>query len=543
MAIDLTLYKGINPNTANSVYYYLATQSAYDTFIDGNSYKVATITLQDYRINSEVLEVKITETFTETIASTITYARYSRNGLNKYYNVHDYTIQSGYVIFNVTLDTWATYVYSATINLLNVKRCNRNIGIGLYDPIRSTKNESKEFIAITGRTSDATSLGTNSRFDYQYLNLILAIKHNVYEAGDGTTIAHLDLVGINLKYYKDYLLTLAIIDPDLYDLINAKNPLDLILDFINGVYANHDTGANYDFLTNIVGAWIVEDLVPVVASAETVKANLKSKVTIGFSEVTIPMFLVNYRKKPSEYVRTLTFSNLSPNYEYYVGTANNGLKLTRTTESSITVNIKYIIETDSLKVLASQGDNETDITSAFAFNISTVDGDVRYYARLLNAIQSGLSFASKGIGTVASAYGGNYAGAVLGGFGMAQQLLDLEQKQYTARIGQVIKGGDGMTSYYFSNIGNYLRNPYMLTKYESIDNEVLQAQRNGAEFKIHDTTIASIITSNLLGTASPSTTDELVLQATARVTGVPTDAVNAITNLLGAGIRIVCALT
>ena len=74
----LYLYKKETPNTDK--FYYFTYTSQYKTALNTNL--VGSITLDSYRINANTIKVKLSETITEAVADTLTYAIDERTDAN-----------------------------------------------------------------------------------------------------------------------------------------------------------------------------------------------------------------------------------------------------------------------------------------------------------------------------------------------------------------------------------------------------------------------------------------------------------------------------
>ena len=547
----LHLYKNITPNTDDR-HYYFTTPTQYKNAIA--SKLVKSVALDNYRINTNVIKVALDNTLTEAIADTLTYAideRVENNAITYFraYHVNRITIQSGYVILYCSVDNWASYLYKASISNLNVTRCNRNIGTGLLDTIQGTKgNGTRTYCATTG-TSDGPSI-SNQLIARNKVYIVFALKYNI-EQNNAGSVSKIGLYAFNIqdlvtRLYNANKETISDSDSDAEKARKQAhnfnwsivNPIEVALDVVSGIYGIVGTnmwGGSGTLNAVVIGAWFMDSIIYTSSNLDVkTKAHWEN-----FYDVT----LTPYEVARVETLKTLTITN-DFEKQLYVGTMQNGLKLQRTTEATISVCIKMIPSNDKLKVIAYQGDTQQDITDAFSTTIGITDGDVTAERQVLEVVQNSIKFIGAGLTMAKGVASGNGLALAMGVQGFANTLAgSLERSQH---IGNMVSGGDGALAYYriftgqdydnpTNNLSTPVTNPYVINAYESINNEKANVRLIGAKFS-ELTTFASVFSASLMGTGSITDT---YIQATCNVDNIPTDASDVIKAKLSSGIYLV----
>lgn len=501
----LYLYKNETPN-ADDKYLYFTTPAQYKTALSANL--VESITLDNYRINTNTIKVKLNETLTEAVADTITYAideRVSGSTTTYFrcYQVNSIMIQSGYVILNCVIDLWASYLYKASISNIIVNKCNRNIGTGLYDTIRGTQNETATF--IDGNTIEPEKVSIVFTLNYN-------VKQNVLNSNSTTK-----LFAIDVKTLK----TLAENYPN-------ASALDIAIAFVSGIVGVAATGWGMQTYNDaqVLSAWLVDNTYLLTNSSDYVSVHSVNEYmdTNGVNQNV-------YAVIPYILDKTITLT-LNPNYEYYVGTRQNGLKLQRTTATNVSVKYRYIYTQSDVKVLVLQGNNMQDITEAFSVDLTINQGNV-----------TGVKAVAKTMGIFLNTFAGMYGiatgkptAAVLGISNLAKSTFN-EAADISG--GKFVNGGDGYNTFYqiiSIGVNATLHNPYCVVTYESIIDEEANARHNGAYYNVVVASIANIFNASLIG-ADASFNDTYVM-ASLHVDNIPNEASDLITQKFASGIYL-----
>ena len=160
--MKLLLYKYISPNSNDNAHFVFDTPLQYISAFQGNLCKE--VEIDNYRINANVIKVNLNGTIARDYEA-ITYAIEYDEATNfmRCFFVEDFNAQSGFVTFNCKIDYWGTYISKASMYDFVVTRCNRNIGLGVYDDITATNGEmqSTEAWQQSGATGWGGILDTN----------------------------------------------------------------------------------------------------------------------------------------------------------------------------------------------------------------------------------------------------------------------------------------------------------------------------------------------------------------------------------------------
>lgn len=516
---NLLLYAGITPN-ANNKHYLYNDIATFKTALQ--SYLLKSVTLDNYRINSTVIKVKIDETITTANYKNVTYAINEND--NVCYIVKSGILQSGFVIYDCDVDYWGTYIAQASFSHINVLRCNRNIDIGIYDNIKATKNNVQtrfdipdgEFVVDTSTTPP-----TEYRQYYKLENLFIVfcmtynVEQNVWGGTSATGMYAMRLSDILSKYKTD--------NPSI---TFPPNVLEIARAWVGGIYGVSATNG-YGFATHndakITKAYILSsDLIYATTSFTVVSVLSKSMYgDYGNNNPLTVWEVVNLN-----IFKDFTI-NINPNFNYYVGTINKGLKVTRDTSGSTLIRYQSIVNNNDIQVIVKQGDNQQDITSEFEIDLTYNEGDVTNLAGIKSALKMGLST----IGTVAS---GNYLSA---GLNVAGGVVDMIG---THHYGQQVGNGDAITTFYRAgnaNLGLCCVYPYGYTTCESTTDEQVNARNKGAYYDCYVSTLASIFTYTFIGTGTNN--DATYIQARVNVDNIPQQAITEITTRLNKGVYMV----
>ena len=524
------------PNN-NNLHYLFTTLAKYKTAL--TSYLVKSVTLDNYRINTNIIKVKIDENLTEANAYDLTYAIDERINFFRCYHVNRVTIQSGYVILNCSVDYWASYLLKAQFSNVNVLRCNRRVGIGMLDELDGTYgNAIRSYCAVSGYSSGSN----NELYDRSKVYIVFALKYNIDQNNAGS-VSRIGLYALNLKDLVTALYDAqSDSDPDkkYYSIVN---PVELAIDFVSGIYGivgSNMWGGSGTLNACVIGAWF-SDSVSVISASNI---EIKSKAHWhNFDDVTI----TPYEVIKNEVTKTLTITN-DFNKQFYVGTKQNGLKLKRTTEATISVCIKTIPSADKLTIIAYQGDMQQEITDAFSVVVGTTDGDITAERQIIDVVQNSVRAIGGAIALGKGIASGNGFATALGVTNLAGGLADEIGKGRSNHIGNMVKGGDGALAYYrvftgqdfdnpTNNLNTPITNPYVINAFASINDEDVNVRLYGAKFSEKVTSLVSVFSSTLMGTGA--LTDYTYLQANALVDGIPTDASDVIKAKLQQGINLI----
>ena len=476
----LYLYQGVNPNTARGTYYYF---TSVQNYINALPAPVQTMNENDYRYTGGDIRIAL-----QTVANAkkITYARISNAAGEWFYHVVSVNYISGYAVFSLMPDLWATYLADADISEIVATRCNRAIGGGTYDDIELTVSRS-----VTALSDEVPALS------------IVA----VVAVATGTSSI---LVNNSATYLGLYEFEFAKLEPP-----EGVSIFDYAVSIIAGIYSADATFG--DLPAAVLKAYIVpHSVLGVRAGAKIPGFNSKSiygdKSLTPEAEIAPLSSLVSFDL------------SIDPNYEYIVGTALDGMRVPRTVEKQ-TVFYTYTTKQDGITVTVRIGDDVRDITNQFAVGITSNDGNYTTQERIAGAL--GL------IGNIASgafqiAAGGS--GVVTGALAIGSSLNNIAKPgrpSYSA-------GGDGLNT--FRLLSGAVANPYKVQTFQSARNEGARARLYGAKCATPLDSISDAFTPDLIGTG---TLTETFLACDCKVQGVPNDAQETIAQALSDGVHMV----
>lgn len=526
----ITLYKKFTPNTENAVHYLFEYVNDYINKISPNL--VVTYDIENYRINRNVLMIKFDNYINAKNYDDITYIcdNFDENGYQRFYFVENCYQQSGYAFYNLSIDYWASYIYRARIDNIHVKRCNRNIATGVYRDDFITKTNLNEWLPINGTTSGSN----NKRFDVNKASIVFCMSYNIESTNTGS-IDTTQLFAINLKDLKE---NYCYYRPDgtereqneKLELSQTTNAVDYAIAVVGGIYGVSAWGPIKD--TNdakVTQAWIVDNTL--LLTTENLVEGIKTRNL--YDGRTLNNTLVK-AVVPSNLSRYFSL-NLDKNYNYYVGTQGKGLKIKKLS-STTQVQYNVIVGQSDLKVIIKQGDNQMDITDAFAVQLTLNAGEITGLRAIVSTMQHSYQEVARFM-TLQN----NKDATKLDYAGLAVDYAGGFQNKF---VGTLIGSGDGYLNFrnlissgfstdYNENINFPVYNPYALTKCQSIENEDEIVALQGITFDCYITDLSYIFNYNLL-----TETNSTFLQCDCNVTNTILDACNLIKTKLASGIFI-----
>lgn len=540
------LYKEITPNKDNFNVNYFKDFSKYLTFL--NTYLVKTISNDKYTINTNILRLKIDETLTAGILDTITYIVNVEGDYKRCYYVNSFNYQSGYAVFTLSIDTWATYIYKASFKNIRLIESTGLFKVGVlpHDEILPYRYKDLQVNFLNSQPYIAY-LDNSQEIANNEVYIVFSMKYNIYQTQDGA-VSKIGLFAITVRDIKTAFVNAGTSDANKLSL-SKVNDLEVVARVISGIYGIGSGGA---LKCEVINAWLLpSSLVNFnqyynqTIYCRTGTEYNSNNITINVKSIFANISFVTYRIGNR-------FINYNPRLLNIFGTKGLGLQLINTENPTtyFKVNLSY----ETINIVAGQGNNEKDITSAFAIAITHNSGDIspqRNMATALNKIVSLLSGTVGLAGGIAGAVAGNPLALLGGGMSVAKTATGLVNESMQKSIGQQVGTGGGFAIFnkaqtfgedYTSNCQQPLANPICLVSFNTI--ATLNTQYN-VELK-------ALIYDN----AMPSNTDNLYelpynvvynanfyIKASCEVSGVNIDACNFIENKLLNGIEIVNYLT
>lgn len=490
------LYRNKLPNYEDNTHYF---------FTDTRDYVAAlgdpALSFEEdrYTLNGNIAEIK-TPLITD--VDNVTYIAWYNVGAWRFFFVRSAVYQSGYVIFTLDVDLWATNIARATLSNIRVTRCNRNVGIGLYDSIPVAN--SVDFQPLTN--NEFTSL----EFDESDLAILYVVN-----ASTGNTSLLSSAAGSTTNVYYNVVSDLETATAE-----GISGNIDNAVSVVGAIYAVLSAGGTSNYDANVVRAYLVPQAV------------LKTKVTASLPRfqskppyVTLGVDYLTPTGEVAPFKTSITFNRVLPiNSKAFAGTKYGGLELPRITSASQII-YDFIVKQDGLQVVVKCGELSFDITDAFEIGITMNDGNITSNEQIAKTLQtitgvaSGVfQFMSGGVGYVSGA--ATVASALAG--------------SVSSGNARYVAGGDGVTT--FRKRDGSVDYPFYMALYASIDNEAANARLYGAAFNQQVESVDDIFGAALLGTG---TLTDTYFAAEVRVDGVQIDARDVITADIRRGIYAV----
>lgn len=540
MAKTLYLFNGITPNIKGHPYFNIKNFANYLSYLLAN-YSYNTISDDNYRINANIVKIS-TENLTNKL---FTYAvETDGNGWHRCFFIDTITEQSNMLYLGLSIDYWGTYYLASNVEHLHVIRCNRNIGVGIYDEIKNVKpNYNFKFFDGQALPSILTEqkywpatlrAGTQNTYDIAKLSVVIILNFNAKQA----------LIGSNK------ISTTAIFAKTAYYLQGSHPSLNILkeeADRVAGIYGIIDDLDNPTQVRDaeVVGAYLIPtELLSELGSDNDVILRSKFVSNDGATTYSIDTWheVVEATKE-----KQITIENYDLKYKFVVGTfRNSGLELKRFTTSNLI--FSYVVEANisGLHVYVRQGDTQIEITKDFMLeNIGGTieETDIRKLRDILSIENSIVRGGMRGF----NAYGGggtslygNLAGIFGAGIGAGNALLGNVQNFNVIKTaqgqGEALNVYDMYELVALGGLYQFVRTPYCANMYESTNNEAKNARYYGANFNEIVEDINNIFTFSLLGTGNYTLT--LLIADDIKINNLPSIARQQIENAFTSGVEL-----
>ena len=534
MARQLAIYHDISLNTGRDTHFFYREFYKFFNYLSDN-YLLKTINLDNYRINTGVVKVSTTYMSLENL-SRITYLiDYDQDNIDpvvfhyyRCYIVKSYEIQSGYVVFYVQNDSWGNNIEKCTIYGLDIKRCNRILGNGIYDEVKHTIGDYDiEYYGGWLENGNYT-IGAN------HVSIAVLLQFNISQAVFGT-----DKTTRTMLFLTD---TAEWVYDQLKTHITNSYKYDSYLELLAGAVGTI-TGVTGNLGTldaQVIKAWVVDSqIVDYGFGAISISASCN----YGGYNTSIKLTYL----EPQTRIYDYKIEDVSPNKVYYIGTLFNGLKLKPYYEkhnNKLVLNFThtYIVDDNEIKVIFSQGERIKDVSNMFELYLNTNASQttsLRLFARSWSqAVGMG-----KGAISDFTRGGGGSAGGVMAGLGITKGIADMipQNPSFENAIG----GGDAMYTFGLprdiendKNINaEYCRSPYCYIVYSSAFDEEQNAGVYGLQYeKTYIATLDDLLNDTNYPKLNSYYRD--FLQCECEVEAVQSDDANFITNELKRGIFI-----
>ena len=517
MARELRLYRTISINYGDHVHYFTRSQSIFLNNID--SYKEETLSIDNYRINANIAKCKLTTHLTETNYDQITYIADVDTTKNyyRYYRVISGLIQSGYVVFTLEVDEWATYITKCGIGNNRIIRSTRLLGGGFYDEIKLTDGRMHHELYDGQRTASVTT-----HFKSTSVYIIFLLNYNLSQAVFGD-----DKISATELFCASLADIVSHADTSEGSLGEYKTHLEIALSLIGGIY-----GVNANFGDNdaqVLKAWLVP-----VDEIEYADYGVSVKTKSVFCGGNNHQATFNVTKVlPSKWDKLHIINNYNPNNVYYAGTYNNGLKLRNYAGSDLRYYTHVLVGDSDVKVIAQQGERQQDITQGYEVKLTTNGATKTELRKVADALSTSITLGTSTYGKMAALGGAGGAGFSLAGLDIVKGVAGMVNQ---FGIESARGNGDGFLTYYQTNPLSEVLSPYCVTYFTSLNDEVERAKLYGLNYvdKIYDEPLGMLFID-----VTPLDANYIdFLQCLSDVSGIPKSPADFITNELARGIWI-----
>lgn len=469
-------------NSGRDTHYYFKDIKKYLNALSHNIAK--SFSLDNYRINSNTIKVKIDNIFALSILPICTYAiEYYSEGEGdnlqiKYYRcyfIKSFEVQSGYAIFSIEKDKWGSNIENVWPSNLEVLRSNRILGDakGIYDEVQHTKG-AYELEYLQGFDE-----GTFRTIGANHVAIALLLQFNISQQVFGSDKISRTLMFITNTANWEYEQQKSHVQ----SAYKYSSQLELLAGAVGTITGVSGNLGSLD--AQVVKAWVV-DTHRIEEGGNHWHISASCKYGGGSTNIDLTYL------EPMETTEQFRIDNVTPNKVYYVGTYLNGFKLTPyyekySNKQVLNFNLTYIVDDNEIKIIASQGERIKDISNMFELYLNTNASQttaLRLFARSWSqAVGMG-----KGAISDFTRGGGGAGGGVMAGLGITKGIADMipQNPSFENAIG----GGDAMRTFALpceieddENIwAEYVRSPYVITKYTSARDEEQNAKVYGLNY-------------------------------------------------------------
>ena len=454
MARTLNIYGGYTPNKDGLIHYV----SNSDLKTSMATYLLASISIDNYRINTDVAKVTASISSYKTISYLIDFD--DETHYFKCYFVNNVTMQSDMLIMSLSVDLWATYIQSAKLQRPTITKCNRRLNNnGYYDAIPQTSgNMTFEEYGGTG--------SSRAYYKNEDVSIVFLLQYNVSQSAFGDEkITTNELYTLDLKTLYD--MTRIAGTTDIYPNANAVLTASSIIGGIYSVVAN--IGEND---AQVIKAWLIPKSFLRVGNYG-VSVKTKSQFLFSNASVTIQVKKV----LPSRYYKAYTISDYNINYVYYAGTFNNGLKLLNTTGKDLNYYIRAIVSDDDIKLIVSQGERQQDISDAISLFLNVNSAVQTTSRKIAEALSKSINMGTSLFKSIEGAK--SSADFSIGGLNVIKGITDMMPN---FALESARGGGDAFINFYAHEDLTEVHNPFGVTMYESVYDEKEHASAFGANY-------------------------------------------------------------
>lgn len=413
-----------------------------------------------------------------------------------FYHVQRAYDQSEYIVFEISLDNWATFLPNATISQLHVTRCNRAIGEGIYDEVKNTSG-----VPFNYWYNGALNRPIDEYCVVFLVSVVLATSWFGSDPLTQSVMFYLPLEDVGGKAVSEWA---------------EMDILDKVRFLIGGL---KETTANIGTTKlQVLRCWI---LPKTLARAGAYGLNnLKGNSFVAGGDYS---FSNVYVAQCGTFVEQYAFTDFLgvqqgryPAESVQFGVRGHTMPLTRFTNDRV-VNARVMVEASDVRVQVEQGFNILDISAGFELDIN-INNQVGTFTQQL-AKNAGKILGL--VGATAKAYA--KGGKVAAGFTAAAGLLGMQEGGGASSPAS--NNGDAYTTYSL-NDADYVTFPFVLCATPSIQDEDANAYFGGAMFDEYNSDFSAMQQSAHLGkvTASEERNDTFIVADAMNVSGLNAEA-------------------
>lgn len=524
----IILYDGVSLNRDKHVHVFFKSKRAFLSYLNEKAKSIVEFDQQTYKFQDGELRIKTAGSI-PLVEQYVTYVieadfddsgNVVESGFLACYFVDSYISRSNMIVYQITRDDWGSYIQYAELDDIIVRRCNREIGTGIYEKPLILLNP------IEINKAFGNSLNPSTQTDWQ-----------IVFVADVTTSSN--LLGDN-KVTSKFLFRVS--PKELLEQVygetipsSVDNPLVRACRLIAAAYAT-PVSNGVDLPVSITGMWIVP-----TSSNRVDYTTLKTKDPYGSGhEYTFNAYYnyTNFNSVSYNISDYLTDDYQRDNY-IMVGTPSTKIPLPRLIKQG-KLEVQFRYDPSGVKATLVLGSQSVDVSEDFSFPLLSDATNIDNFRRIFQILNSGLGFLESGIKVALSDKPEKQATGVVG---IAQSVIS---PLATAPKGDLIQStGNAIKTFQMQRIGtgsyfiDPMENPIGYDAYPSAENEGYRAYADGALFNTNVSALGGlsyVIGCPHLGVPFEGAPTETFIEADAIVKGVPITAENYIKNELSKGI-------
>ena len=424
-----------------------------------------------------------------------------------YYVTRKYE-QSGYIVFLIEKDIWATNYPKVKLSELKISRCNRAIGNGIYDDIKE----------VAGDEQYRTTAVTDTPIHYSFVFLAsVVLKENWFGSNSITQTIM-------------FAIPMSDVISKASGTWQGISAIDKVRFIIGGIHSC--AGSFADSHAQILRCWVVpRDLINYsdVSIARLSGTSFVAGGNFDFNNVKVAQGFTGFMKFDlSEFIGSA--NEWKYEYKLAFGPWGHEMTLTRFTEDH-EVYLRSQCESAEIRIEMYQGNNVLDVTSNFELDLN-INNQVGTAAQ---QSQKALAKLTAIVGSAAIGYKKfGYAGAVVG----ALTSISAVTEHPTAKSPSGTNG-DALTTFNAQTSDSVLF-PWVLKGWKSVGNEAENAYVNGANFNIYNDDLNAIQSLEHLGARAVADDSTFIKAESLCVDGVDLQTSDYIKQEFMRGIRYKC---